>query len=40
MPYSTLEVIDTKHKVGEADIVYLREIPVPRGNKVVFWVDD
>jgi len=40
MPYSALEVVKAEHHKGLPDMIYLREIPVPRGNKVVFWVDD
>jgi len=40
LPYSCLEVVDVIDKPGQPALVQLREIPIPRGSKVVFWVDD
>ena len=40
LPYSCLEVIDVITKENEPVFIKLREIPIPRSPKVVFWVDD
>ena len=40
LPYSCLEVLDVIEKPKEPVYVKLREIPIPRAPKVVFWVDD
>ena len=40
LPYSRLEVIDVIKNPGEPVYIKLREIPIPRSPKVVFWVDD
>ena len=40
LPYSCFEVIDVEDIANQPSLVKLREIPVPRGSRVVFWVDD
>jgi len=40
LPYSCLEVIDVIEAPKKPVYVKLREIPIPRAPKVVFWVDD
>jgi len=40
LPYSCLEIVDVIDKPGQPALVQLGEIPIPRGPKVVFWVDD
>ena len=40
LPYSCLEVLDVIENPGEPVYIKLREIPIPRAPKVVFWVDD
>jgi len=40
LPYSHFEVIDVIDTPNEPAIIKLREVQVPRGSKVTFWVDD
>jgi len=40
LPYSCLEVLDVIQTQGQPVYIKLREIPIPRAPKVVFWVDD
>jgi len=40
LPYSRLDVVDIIETPGEPVYIKLREIPIPRAPKVVFWVDD
>ena len=40
LPYSCLEVMDVIQVEHGPVLIRLREIPIPRSPKVVFWVDD
>jgi len=40
LPYSCLEVLDVIETPKQPVFIKLREIPIPRAPKVVFWVDD
>lgn len=40
MPYSHFEVVDVVDSADGPAVVKMREVPVPRGKKVAFWVDD
>jgi len=39
-PYTYFEVVDVKENIDKPNFIVLKEISIPRSEKVVFWVDD